>query len=305
MRTETTPIKDGLSSEKLHFVDIDGVKLRYYEDGAGEPLVLLSGGEYGSLYSLDAWSLNLSELAKNFHVYAFDKPGQGFSTIPQRDADYTWEWLFDHIRKALNALGISGAHFVGHSRGSLIVARIALDYPQMIKTAVMVDSSTTAPEDPHMPTDLLYQYIGRWTPPGAPTRESVRLEADAQSVSTDHITGDFVDRMLKVASLPSIQEAQKRMNAGVRMKVWYPSLYAARAKTVREIEDRGLGVPTLIMWGFNDRGAPLYLGHRLFERVCPLTPDAEFLVLNRTGHYVFREQCRKFNRTLKSFCLDR
>ena len=35
------------------------MRTRYYEDGQGEPLVLFHGGEFGSLYTLDSWSLNL------------------------------------------------------------------------------------------------------------------------------------------------------------------------------------------------------------------------------------------------------
>jgi pimeloyl-ACP methyl ester carboxylesterase len=292
---------DGLNPEKLRFLDANGVRLRCYEDGQGQPLVLLSGGEYGALYSLDAWSLNLKALAQHFHVYALDKPGQGYSDIPRRNSDYTFEWLFATIHAALNALGVRKAHMVGHSRGALIVARMALEYPDLVRTAVMVDSSTTAPEDPHVPTDLFYEEIGARTPPGPPTLESVRMEPDAQSFSKDHVTDDYLRRMLAIASLPTIQEARRRMRE-LRLKVWHPSLYRQRTETLRQIEDHGLPVPTLVIWGFNDRAAPLHLGHRLFERICPKTPDAEFHVLNQAGHYSFREQWRKFNRVLVDFC---
>jgi len=184
----------------------------------------------------------------------------------------------------------------------LVVARMALEHPEMIKTAVLVDSSTTAPEDPHVPTDLFYTEVAMRTPPGPPTRATVRMEADAQSFSKAHITDDYVERMLKIALLPAMQEAQRRM-ATLRSTVFYPSLYRKRAETLTQIDERGLPVPTLLIWGFNDRGAPLHLGHRLFERICPKTPHAEFHVLNQTGHYSFREQWQKFNRVTKNFCL--
>ena len=36
-------IADSLDQRKLHFVDVDGIRTRYYEDGAG---VIKGGGHY-------------------------------------------------------------------------------------------------------------------------------------------------------------------------------------------------------------------------------------------------------------------
>jgi 2-hydroxy-6-oxonona-2,4-dienedioate hydrolase len=87
---------DSLDVEKLRFVDIEGARTRYYEDGDGEPLVLIHGGQFGSLYSLDSWSLNLAGLTRHFRVYALDKLGQGHTDNPRNDADYTFEALSRH-----------------------------------------------------------------------------------------------------------------------------------------------------------------------------------------------------------------
>jgi pimeloyl-ACP methyl ester carboxylesterase len=303
MTKQISSFADDLDQRKLRFIDARGVRVRVYEDGAGEPLVLIHGGEFGSVNTLDEWSLNLKALAKHFHVYAIDKPGQGYSDIPKRDADYTFEWLFQSIHDVFQVLGVRQAHWAGHSRGALVVARMALDHPDLVKSAILVDSSTTAPEDPHVPTYLFYEEIDARTPPGPPTLATVRVEADAQCFSKAHITDDFVGRLLKIAELPAVQEAQQRMQ-DLRFTVWHPSLYRVRKQTVAEISERGLPVPTLVIWGFNDRGAPLYLGHRLFERICPTTPHAEFHVFNQAGHYCFREQWQKFNRAVVNFCLS-
>ena len=299
--TETTPsMVDGLDEQKIRFIEVDGHRVRYYEDGFGDPLVLICGGEYGAAISLDAWSLNLKQLAQHFHVYALDKPGQGYSDIPRRDADYTWEWMFRLTYLSLRALGIHQAHFVGHSRGGLVVACLALEHPEMVKTAVIVDSSTVAAEDPHVPTDIFYNELAARTP-GPPTRETTRMILGAQSVSQAHVTDDYVERTFKVASLPATQEARRAMKT-LRTSIFYPSLYGKRSQVLSQIDDRGLPVPTLVVWGFNDRAAPLYLGHRLFERICPKTRHAEFHVINRTGHQCFREQWKTFNRVVIDFC---
>src|SRR5688572_30378156 len=94
---QAVQVIDGLDRAKLHFVDVGGYRTRTYEDGVGDPLVLIHGGRFGNTYSLDAWSLNLPGLAGNFHVYAPDKLGSGHTDNPKTDDDYTFEAIFQHI----------------------------------------------------------------------------------------------------------------------------------------------------------------------------------------------------------------
>ena len=79
------PVIERLDRSKIKYITIDGITTRYYEDGRGESLVLFPGGNYASLYSLDAFTLNFEGLAKHFHVFAIDKLGQGHSGNPLHD----------------------------------------------------------------------------------------------------------------------------------------------------------------------------------------------------------------------------
>ena len=63
------------------FIDVSGIRTRYFEKGEGDPLVLFHGGEFGYKASSDCaddWDLNFDGLSKWFHVYAVDKLGQGY-----------------------------------------------------------------------------------------------------------------------------------------------------------------------------------------------------------------------------------
>ncbi len=291
---------DALDTSKLRFIDVDGVRTRYYEDGDGPPLFLFSGGQFGSLYSLDAFSMNLPVLARDFHVFAVDKLGQGHTDNPKRDADYTFEALLEHTTALIRALDVPPAVLVGHSRGALLVARLALDHPELVSKLVLVDSSSLAPDSPMFPGNVFYDSLR--VPPGPPSRESVRVEPDAQAHSKAHITDDFVSRLLEIAELPKFQECQRRMES-LTSSVWIPSLGRCKRETLQAIEERGMPVPTLMVWGLNDRSAPLPLGLHLFERIATTTSEAEMHVLNETGHYSFREQYQAFNRLVRSFCL--
>jgi pimeloyl-ACP methyl ester carboxylesterase len=294
---------DGLDRSKLRFVEIDGIRTRYYEDGAGEPLVLVHGGQFGPGYSLDCWSLNLPVLARDFHVYALDRLGQGHTDNPGADADYTFEALFRHFRRFQETLGLSGAHLVGHSRGGLTIARLALEQPQLVKKLVLVDTNTLAAEDPSFPSGAFYAEMARRTPPGPPTLATVRVEPEGQAYSTAHITEDFLSRLLEIAQLPKTAAAAQRMLA-VGDPIWTPSLNGARDDTLRLIDERGLPVPTLMIWAMNDVSAPLRVhGIPLYERIAAKTPDADLHVVNHSGHYVFREQYAAFNHLVRNFCL--
>ncbi len=293
-------VTDSLDSNKLRFIDVGGVRTRIYETGTGDPLVLVHGGQFGGPYSLDSWSLNLPALSKKFHVYAMDKLGQGHTDNPQRPEEYTFETLYDHTITLLDALGIKQAHFVGHSRGALLVTRLALECPALVKRLVIVDSNSASPS--HEGSGDFYANIKRRLPPGPPTRETVRIEPDAQSYSRDHITNDFLDRRLEIARLPKTREAQQRMRE-IGSSVWMPSLERVREQTFHTIGERGLPVPALLVWGYNDRAAPLHQGLELFDLICLRTPAAELHVLNGASHYCFRERADTFNRLIQGFCL--
>ena len=297
------PIADSLDRSKLHFVDVDGVNVRYYEDGAGEPLLLFSGGEIGTLDGLDRWSLNLPGLAERFHVFCIDKLGQGHTGNPPRLEDYTFEYQLQHTHRLIKALGLTQVNIAGQSRGALLVTRLTLDHPELVKNLIIVDSATLSPENPMFPSLRWYENLFLGVPPGAPDRESVRVEMDGQAYSREQVTDDYVDRMLEISQLPKFQEAQATM-AEIRHAQWLPSVDRVRRDTVRRIDDDGIPVPTLVIWGMNDLSAPLPLGQRLFERITATTPHAEMHVLNGAGHYSYREQPAAFNRIVKSFCLD-
>ena len=67
------------------FVQIDGLKTRYIEDGAGPAVILLHGASLGS--SADVFERNLKPLAAaGVRAIAYDQPGFGLTDNP---SDYS------------------------------------------------------------------------------------------------------------------------------------------------------------------------------------------------------------------------
>ena len=96
----TSLLADPIDQEKLRFVDVEGSRTRYYDDGDGEPLVIFPSNQYGTYNCLDYWSLNFRGLAKDFRVYAVDPLGSGYTDNPKQDSDYSFEALAQHLRVA-------------------------------------------------------------------------------------------------------------------------------------------------------------------------------------------------------------
>ena len=66
-----TAVQTGVQDK---FVTIDGLRIRYIEEGKGHPVVLLHGASLGS--SADVFRRNLGPLARGgLRVIAFDQPG--------------------------------------------------------------------------------------------------------------------------------------------------------------------------------------------------------------------------------------
>ena len=73
------------------FVDVGGIRTRYFDKGSGEVLLLVHGSHMGTPDACESaldWELNFESLAERYRVIAMDKLGQGYTGNPQTDADY-------------------------------------------------------------------------------------------------------------------------------------------------------------------------------------------------------------------------
>ena len=89
---------------QAQFIDVDGIKTRYFDKGKGETVVLFHGGNFGSPYGADCaadWNLNFDGLAEECRVIAVDKIGQGYTDNPETDDDYTMARVVKHALKFL------------------------------------------------------------------------------------------------------------------------------------------------------------------------------------------------------------
>ncbi len=116
----------------MPILNFEGVKIRYEEEGKGEPLLLIMGlGCPGRV-----WRYQIPTLAKQFRVITFDNRGVGGSDKPSDD--YSIEVMAKDAARLLAALKISSAHVAGLSMGGAIAQRLAIDFPSTVQKLVLV-----------------------------------------------------------------------------------------------------------------------------------------------------------------------
>ena len=288
-----------MKSADEKFVDVDGIRTRYFEKGSGENVVLIHGGVFGSNDAADCsvdWALNFDALARWFHVYAVDKLGQGLTDNPPSDADYTMAATIRHAIGFLESLGLGGVHVVGHSRGAYVAARMTLERPDLVQSCIPVDTNTLAPGFGRN------HIVFADTPEPRLSRESQRWVLERYSYSGAHVTDDWLDAVTEIGQLPKYRESvEKMITQGLRKSLFLTRHSMQKEETLGWIRDRGMQKPTLLVWGYNDPTATLSQGMRLFETLCMRERRSRMHIINEAGHFSFREHPREFNEVLRGF----
>jgi pimeloyl-ACP methyl ester carboxylesterase len=117
------------------FFNSNGVKIRYTDQGSGEPVILIHGFSVNQEHEWVETGV-LPKLVQQYRVLAIDVRGHGKSDKPHDANAYGPEMGMDVIR-LMHFLGISRAHIIGYSMGSMITARLLCDHPERFLTATM------------------------------------------------------------------------------------------------------------------------------------------------------------------------
>lgn len=117
------------------FIEIEGVRLHYLEQGTGPPVVLLHGN---GVQSEDFIASGLfDKLAQRHRVIAFDRPGFGYSDRP-RGRIWTPRLQALLLSKAINQLSAMRPVVVAHSWGTLVALAMGLQTPAEIGALVLL-----------------------------------------------------------------------------------------------------------------------------------------------------------------------
>ncbi len=116
------------------FLELDGCRIHYVDEGAGPPLFLIHG--LGGQLRNFTYAL-IGRLTNEFRVIAVDRPGSGYSTRPA-GADPSLRAQAEVMAKVIGALNLGRPLVVGHSLGGGIALAIGLDHPECASGLALV-----------------------------------------------------------------------------------------------------------------------------------------------------------------------
>lgn len=261
-------------------VRIDGVWLRYLDEGRGFPIVLIHGFG-GSAYD---YRTLLPALAARFRVVAVDLPGFGYSDRDVPELSGT-AWV-ETLHTLLGELGIERAVFAGHSMGGGVAQRFAAQYPEMVERLVLIGSVSAAERQRRSTANWVGAAIATLVQGGIAGLGGATWLARRTVADPAHMRGAVLDGHLEPLRIRGSAAAVRQM---------------LRDATHDEpIDLARLTMPVLLLWGAADGVVKL----RVAETLRAALPQARLEVIPDAGHMVLEERPEQSNRLVLDFLAD-
>lgn len=244
---------------------IAGCKIRVMRKGAGEPLLFLHGASGAA-----RWLPFMDKLAETYDVIVPEHPGFGASDSP--------DWL-DNIGDlayfyldVIAQLDLGRVHLVGSSLGGWIAAELAVRNSTVLRSLTVIGAAGI-----HVP--------------GVPREDMFMM-------SPEELTAAIFHDQALAAQIPAPSSEEEVMvvlkNRLTTAKLgWSPRFYNP---DLRKWLHR-VTVPTLILWGDNDRIMPAAYG----PAYQALIPGSRLEVIEQCGHLPQVEKPQEFTSKVVSF----
>jgi len=255
------------------YVTVDGLRMRYIEEGQGQPVLLMHGASLGS--SADVFIRNLEPLARaGLRPIAFDFPGYGLSDV---GADLSLAYQRNSVPKFIDALGLDRVALIAHSRSGSIGVQLALKEPARYTHLVVLGTGTLLPP---LPDDVEGRYaqvaqrVDRQMAGTEPTSEDTKKLMQADLFHTELVTPDELALRHSRSIGKAFQTFVARANA--------PEAGGGDGGPPLWQRMLDLKIPLLLIFGRNDRA---HAGDRaeLFKK---MHPELKLHIVENCKHMV-------------------
>jgi len=259
------------------FVDVDGLKLRYIEEGSGPSVLFLHGASLGS--SADVFLRNLGPFAKaGFRAVAFDLPGFGLSDIPAKQSVAQQR---NSIPKFIDAAGLGKTALIAHSRSGGFAVQLALEEPSRYSHVIILGTGSLLPLQTEAQVgryEAVQARVDKEMAQKEPTLEDARKLLQADTFNHALISDEDVAMRHSRMIGRNFKAHQERQNHDA------PAGSAAPAKPVKPLYERlaELKMPLLMIFGREDRA---HAGERA-ELLKKQQPQINLHIVNGCKHMV-------------------
>ncbi|MBA3594665.1 MAG: alpha/beta hydrolase [Pseudomonadota bacterium] len=269
------------------FIAIDGMQVHLRDEGPrndGLPIVLIHGTS-ASLHTWEGWAAALSGQRR---VIRFDLPGFAL-TGPNRQDDYSVQAYVRFVTAVMDQLGVQRFVLAGNSLGGQVAWATAVALPQSVAKLVLVDASgyplESASQPPSLPLGFRIartpglRVLTQYTLPRSIVEKSVRNVYGNPSKVTPELVDLYRDMTLRAGNRKALG---RRMDQGYTGDV-------AGLKT--------LAIPTLILWGGQDRLIPPEFGQRFVRDIA----GSRLVVFDDLGHVPHEEDPARTVAVVRAF----
>jgi non-heme chloroperoxidase len=274
----------GQSAQPIR-IRVRGIELHYIEQGQGEPLILLHGGQ-GDYRS---WEPQMEVLSPQYRVISYSRrynyPNNNPFTAKYHSAYTEADDLAAFIRK----LKLGRVHLVGTSIGAFTALVLAVRHPEMVRSLALAEPP-------------IHQWV-RDSPNGAaaynefmttiwdPATEAFKTGDDqgAMRILVDGFGGKGRFDNLPPAGRAVALQNSRFFKANTLSSDPFPNLSKAEVGRLR--------IPVLIITGENT----IKIHKLVNEELARLLPKAEQATIPKAGHGSPRENPQAFNEAVLNF----
>ena len=272
------------AAPESQFVELDGVRVHYRDEGEG-PAVVLLHAHWASLVMWDSWAEALKD---KYRVIRFDMTSHGL-TGPDPTGDYTLERTVELMELLLDELGVENMVLGGTSMGGTVSMHFTAKHPDRVSDLVLVSPGVlnTRIKDTTKPLEL---------PPGAGLLEYITPRLMFSGMLNQgfgdkrKLTEETIDRWHDM----QLREGQRKAELA-RMRQYMSGDLPALMKKIT--------TPTLIMWGGANPVVPVDQAYKLIEMM--ENAEVDLKIYDGVGHMAVLEAPEATSSDIRAYIDER
>ncbi len=266
-------------------IAVNGVELRYVEQGKGEPLIFLHGGSG----DYRAWEPQLKVFSENYRAITYSRRYSYPNLNPLLLKNHSAYVEADDLAAFIQKLKLGRAHLVGISYGAFTALVLALKHPALVRSLVIAEPPVHQLIRDTPNGEAVYQEFMTtvWKPAAAAFKAGD--DQGAMRILSNGISGPRRWDNLSPERLAAIMQNSRSFKALTLSSDPFPNL--SKDSLMR------LSIPTLIITGESTTGV-----HKLVtQELAHLIPNAESVIIPKAGHATNRDNPVAFNEAVARF----
>jgi non-heme chloroperoxidase len=264
---------------------VNGIELHYIEQGQGEPLILLHGGQ-GDYRS---WPVQIKAFASKYRVISYSRRYHYPNANVVRSTNHSALIDADDLAGLIAALKLGPVHLVGTSYGAFTALAFAIDHPELVRTMVLAEPPVLQWAKSTVRGAELYNDFMTTVHKPAGKAFAAADSVAAMRILIDRFDGPGAFDSLPVERRKTVLQNARFFKAVTASSNPFPNLSKDKVKKLR--------MPVLIIRGANTEELDILISEELARPI----PNAEKGIIPQAGHGSPRQNPSAFNATVLAF----